>query len=588
MSRVLAFLGWVGAMGAVAGPVHAQVTERYNLDVHGVQALGDSWGPLISGNGRFLGFSSLAHFLVPGDTDDRYDALVRDRVLGINERVALSSAGVPGNRHSYLTSLSADGRFAVFTTHSNNLVPGVDTFEHQVYVRDRLLGTTECMSMTSWGSGAHGASGRGVISDDGRFVAFHSRAINLAGVGATGGIDQVYVRDRDTGAIQCISLGSGGGQANANALFPRLSSSGRYVTFTSSATNLEPGTNGFGQAYLFDQQTGIREVLSLDTGGTPAQASSALPSAPTTDGRFVAFQSKAGTLVPGVGNGFQQIFLRDRTAGTNTLVSVAFDGSPGDADSQAPHITPDGRYVVFESLATNLVPGDTNAVRDVFVRDLLLGTTSRVNVANSGTQASQAGGYEWSSNVVSADGRSVVFESHSTDLVVADTNGQRDLFVHDLFGGIPITPYCFGDGSATACPCGNVGATGRGCDNSAAAPGAQLAAVGIADVAADTLTLHASGVPAGQPGLFLQGTLAVLGGQGLAFGDGLRCAGGAVVRLQIVSAGAAGHASTSVAISAVGNVTAGSTRYYQTWYRDPVGPCGNGQNLTNGLEIVWR
>lgn len=582
-------LGLTCAFTAAIGSAWAQVTERVNLDPQGGQTTGDTYGVVIAAGGRHLGFTSISPQLVPGDTNGRYDAFVRDRVTGINSQVNVSTSGVLANRHSILSGLSADGRFVAFNTHANNLVPGVTTFEHQVYLRDLHLGTTECMSTTSWGEGGHGPSHGGVPSDDGRYVVFYSRAINLGGGVASGSTDQIFVRDRATGGIECASSDAGGAHANSDCLHPRISPDGRFVTFGSLATNLAPGTGSFVQVYLRDRQTGVLEVVSLDPGGNPAQGSSNWPSAPSADGRFVAFQSVSSNLIPGVGNGASQIFLRDRLTGTCELVSVAAGGSAGNGASSRPGLSPDGRFVVFQSAASDLVAGDTNGALDVFVRDRLLGTTMRVSVATDGTQAAGACELGWMSGVITSDGRSVVFESAAPNLVMADTNGARDLFVHDRFDGIPITPYCFGDGSGTACPCGNPGSTGHGCANSAFGLGGQLTAVGIAAVSSDSLRLHATRIVPGQPSLFLQGTTAVSGGSGLAFGDGLRCAGGSVVRLQVAMAGETGTASTTAILSSVGNVAPGSTRFYQAWYRDPVsGPCGTGRNLTNGLRIVWN
>ncbi len=434
-------LGLACVFVATCGSAGAQVTERIHLDSQGVQAAGESLGPLISAGGRFVGFSSSAPLLVPGDTNDRYDAFVRDRVNGSTSQVNLSSSGVPANRHSYLSAISTEGRFVVFHTHANNLAPGVTTFEHQVYLRDLHLGTTECMSTTSWGAGGNGMSVFGALSDDGRFVAFLSRATDL-GVGvASGVIDQVYVRDRSTGDLECASSDTNGQHADASCSRPRVSPDGRFVTFSTLATNLAPGTGGFSQAYLRDRQTGVLEVLSLDLGGSPAQGNSSSPSAPSADGRYVAFQSVAGTLTPGGGNGHSQIYVRDRFSGTSELISVAGGGAPGNGASQGAGLTPDGRFVIFQSAASDLVAGDTNGTLDVFVRDRLLGITTRISIATDGSEAAAPCELGFSGGGISADGRSVGFESTAPNLVVADTNGARDTFVHDRFDGIPITPY---------------------------------------------------------------------------------------------------------------------------------------------------
>jgi len=150
------------------------------------------------------------------------------------------------------------------------------------------------------------------------------------------------------------------------------------------------------------------------------------------------------------------------------------------------------------------------------------------------------------------------------------------------------TPYCFGDGSGTACPCANPGAPGNGCANGSFAGGCNLAASGSPSVGADTVVLSATATAPGQPGLFFQGDDAIAGGNGAVFGDGLRCAGMNVVRLEIAFADGAGATSSTIAIAAAGGVSAGQTKRYQWWFRDPVGsPCGSSFNLSNGIEITW-
>jgi len=150
------------------------------------------------------------------------------------------------------------------------------------------------------------------------------------------------------------------------------------------------------------------------------------------------------------------------------------------------------------------------------------------------------------------------------------------------------TSFCSGDGSGATCPCGNPGAAGHGCANGSFPAGALLAASGSASVANDTVVFHAESSVPGQPGLFFQGDNAIMGGAGIPFGDGLRCVGGNVIRLEIVTADGGGQATSTVPVAATGHVAPGDVKRYQWWYRDPAGsPCGAGFNLSNGLEIIW-
>jgi len=181
--------------------------------------------------------------------------------------------------------------------------------------------------------------------------------------------------------------------------------------------------------------------------------------------------------------------------------------------------------------------------------------------------------------------------------VVYSYQGNRNPFIDHpewvacLFAGACDAPglsYCFGDGGGTACPCSNPGAAGRGCANGTFPAGCALAASGQASVGNDTLVLAADGSTPSQPGLFFQGDERIAGGGGVAFGDGLRCAGMNVVRLEVASADSSGTAASSVPIAAGGGVAPGDTKRYQWWYRDPVlTPCGSGFNLSNGVEIAF-
>jgi len=149
----------------------------------------------------------------------------------------------------------------------------------------------------------------------------------------------------------------------------------------------------------------------------------------------------------------------------------------------------------------------------------------------------------------------------------------------------PGTPFCFCDQIS---PCGNPGLAGNGCGNGSDPFGANLSASGFPSVATDSISLEGSAAVPGQPGLFFQGDNAVNNGTGVFFGDGLRCAGMNVVRLQVVAADGSGDSQTSAPIALTGGVGAGDTRHYQLWYRDPAGsPCGTTFNLTNGLTLNW-
>jgi|GEM_PF-1585857 len=225
--------------------------------------------------------------------------------------------------------------------------------------------------------------------------------------------------------VQRVSVASGGTQGNGDSGCPSISADGRYVAFQSYASNLVPGdTNGTWDVFVHDRLTGQTTRVSVASDGTQGNGDSECPSI-SADGRYVAFASLASNLVPGDTNGTWDVFVHDRLTGQTTRVSVASGGAQGNSGSWCPSISADGRYVAFQSYASNLVPGDTNGVLDVFVHDRLTGQTTRVSVASDGTQGDS---YSFGSSI-SADGRYVAFSSLASNLVPGDTNDKPDIFV---------------------------------------------------------------------------------------------------------------------------------------------------------------
>lgn len=349
------------------------------------------------------------------------------RAQGRNERVSVATSGAQGNNASTNPSISADGRFVVFESLATNLVPGGDQlFRTNVFVRDRKTRTTRQVSVSSEGRPADVGSVGSTISANGRFVAFASAATNLVPRDTNDDWD-VFVHDRQTRTTRRVSVGPNGVQGNAGSSDPAISANGRFVVFASDAANLVPGdTNAFEDIFVHDRKTRTTRRVSVGPSGRQANAASALP-AISADGRFVAFVSAATNLVPGDTNREWDVFVHDLKTRTTRRVSVGRDGRQGNGGSLGPSISADGRYVAFYSLATNLVPADTNGLSDLFVHDRKTGTNRRLAVA-PGSESVGPG----SSPSISADARSVAFESDATSLVPGDTNGFRDVFVRTL------------------------------------------------------------------------------------------------------------------------------------------------------------
>ena len=237
------------------------------------------------------------------------------------------------------------------------------------------VGTTTRVSVDSDGLEVDGASFRPAVSADGRYVAFASSATNLV-PGDTNGRDDVFVHDRQTRQTTRVSVASNGTQASADSGLPALSADGRYVAFASVATTLVPGdTNGVGDIFVHDRQTRQTTRVSLRSNGAQANGSSGNPSL-SANGRFVAFSSYATNLVSGDTNSQVDVFVHDRQTRRTTRVSVRSNGAQANGQSDAPALSADGRYIGFTSEATNLVSQDTNGYRDIFLRDRLLDNTT--------------------------------------------------------------------------------------------------------------------------------------------------------------------------------------------------------------------
>jgi Tol biopolymer transport system component len=285
-----------------------------------------------------------------------------------------------------------------------------------------------------WASNAsNGYNDNPSISSDGRYTAFVSDATNLV-TGDSNGMRDIFVYDAQTATIRRLNLSQQGAQANAHSQNPAISGDGRYVAFSSDATNVVLGdVNGFSDIFVADRITGTITLDSVSSAGVQANGSNFKP-ALSQDGRYLVFESSATNLVtPNTAVGVTNIYLRDRQTNTTTLISQSSTSVAGNGNSLQATISADGRYVVFASDATNLVASDTNGARDIFLRDLTLGTTIRISVASDGTQAngpSRAPSINRNTGDA-ADGRYVAFGSEASNLVAGDTNGVSDIFVYD-------------------------------------------------------------------------------------------------------------------------------------------------------------
>ena len=350
-------------------------TVRVSVSTSGQQANninGRFSAPAVNGAGDVVAFDSIATNLVPSDTNRSADVFVRDEAIAGTTRVSVNSRDRQGNEDSQRPDLSGDGQLVVFDSGATNLAPGAD---------------------------------------------------------ANGGLD-VFLHDRASGRTTLVSEALNGGAGNAQSFQPVISRDGRYVAFTSDATNLTPGAvSGGRDIFVRDLQTGRTRVVSRAAPDDhPVGGASNSPSI-SAHGDYVAFATFASDVVPGDTNGRFDVFVRDRLLGQTTRVSVNSQGQEAvGGDSTHPSISSDGEKVAFASDATNLVSDDTNDTTDIFVHNNRRDRTTRVNVGPGGVQAdgqSNGPGIRGGSTFgpdISGNGRFVTFDSIATNLVTDDTN----------------------------------------------------------------------------------------------------------------------------------------------------------------------
>lgn len=455
---VLLLLCTLGAASAYAGGA----VSLASVSTSGAGGNGGSAGARLSAGGRFLVFSSDAGDLVANDTNGRTDVFVRDLLLGATRMVSVSRTGSGGgDGDSYGAVISADGRYVVFTSFAGNLVADDANSLPDLFVRDLAAGTTRLVSVNRAGTGGgNGPTLSGVdpvVTPDGRFVAFYSAAGDLA-ANDTNNATDLFLRDTAAGTTSIVSVNTAGRAAGIGLLAaPAVSADGRFVAFQSEAGDLvandpqRAGGNQDADVFVRDVAAGTTSLVSLNRAGTASgNAPSRFP-AMSADGRFVVFESYATDLAANDSNLYRDVYVRDRAAGVTVLASVNRAGATGGNPSNtvgAPAISADGRYVAFASAASDLVTGDANGRTDVFLRDLEARTTTLVSRNSTGT----SGGNDDSQNpVVSADGRFVAFQSLATDLTGAgDSNGRPDVFVRDVQRGVTALASSNAAGTASA------------------------------------------------------------------------------------------------------------------------------------------
>lgn len=408
-----------------SGGSNGGLIERISVSSIPTQANGASEWPIISRDGRFIVYHSTASNLVPNDTNNAQDVFLYDILFRTTIRISNGVGGVQGNNRSQFGDLSSDGRYIVFHSEATNFVPNDTNNVWDVFFLDRITGQFERISVTTSGQQANNLSIFPDISGGGRFVSFYSQATNLV-PNDTNNVDDIFLHDRLLGTTERISVSTAGDQANAASIFQDLSVDGRYTVYESEATNLVANdTNNVWDVFLYDRINQSTERISVNSAEQQGDGRSSY-AVISTNNRYVTFVSYATNFDPDDPNPNGDIYVRDLVNGTTELISRGLNNQPSNGGSHYPVISSNGRFVAYHSESSNLVPGDTNNVADVFLYDRQTGTTKIVSLSITGQQGND------NSNIptISDNGRFLAFHSWASNLTVGDTNGTIDVFLY--------------------------------------------------------------------------------------------------------------------------------------------------------------
>lgn len=428
----LAF-GLVPVIPAAAGP-SPQRTVRVRIANTG-DPNGASGQPSVSTDARYVAFTSKATDLSRPDGNRTVrDIFLYDQGTGAIRMLSRGLGGKAADGPSFDPVVDASGKVTAFTSKAENLVEGDANGVPDIFVAG--FGLVARVSVAPDGAEANGPSREPDLSADGSRVVFTSDADNLV-AGDTNGRADVFVRDLATGVTSLVSSAPQGAAARGTARAPAISPDGGFVSFTSSAPNLvRTDRNGVSDVFVADLSAAKTRLVSVGRRGRRQNASVARPFHQVSDisrnGRRVVFDSDATNLVSGDRNRRTDVFVRDLVRARTRRVSLAVTNQEGRGDSFTPRITPDGRWVAFISAADNLVPGDAIG-QDVFLRDLRRETTTVVDVASDGRRR----GRERTRQVLDRpaladDATTVAFMSSAANLIAQDDNGVSDVFLRRL------------------------------------------------------------------------------------------------------------------------------------------------------------
>jgi Tol biopolymer transport system component len=377
---------------------------------------------VVSANGRFIAYVSDADNILAGDDNGVADIYLYDRSTHETTLVTHTPTGAVANVGGGDPSINADGRYIAYMSYSTDLLPGVGrSGTSQIYRYDRVTDTTMFVSRARDGSTPHTYSWYPAISATGRYVVYATPAGSVVNGDRNGRNDIVRYDAVLDQARKVSNIKGTADPTDLDSYQPSISRDGRYVVFQSRATNLVDDPGPYDTVYLLDMQTKHFTQVSRGADGGPPDSFADFPEI-SDNGRYVTYESYATNIVPGGTNGLRQIFVWDRTTGETAVVS-RLAGQDGDGDSQQAVV--EGDFVAFQSVADNLATDDDNAVSDVFRYDIATGELTLLSRAPDDTSGEGDSFYP----SVTRDGRRVTFVSYAPDLVPGDTNGVFDVFV---------------------------------------------------------------------------------------------------------------------------------------------------------------
>nr|MBA3553116.1 PD40 domain-containing protein [Actinomycetota bacterium] len=334
-----------------------------------VKGNGDSFAPATSADGTLVAFQSFATNLHPADGDQYLDVYLKNLSTGLLTLLSASDSGMKGNGDSFAPAISADGTRVAFASDATNLDPADSESKFDVYVKRVSTGDIALASRSAGGTNSNGDSLSPALSDDGGVVAFDSSATNLIGADSDS-ISDIYTKELATGALNLVSTSANGTKGNGDSYGPSISSDGQVVAFQSAARNLHgDDADALQDIYVKDLPSGDITLASTSDSRVKGDGGSVTPTI-SGNGSAVAFHSVATNLDPVDTDAISDVYVKEVGTGDITLASLSEDGRKGNGSSLAPSLAGDGTVAGFDSTSSNLHPDDTDEVEDIYVKEL--------------------------------------------------------------------------------------------------------------------------------------------------------------------------------------------------------------------------